>query len=66
VIRHVAAPFAGMTQTGSTGLISAAVARHPMPCRFIMGISVRFHKPVVRFRDARDGAGTGHKPRRRR
>jgi len=29
-----AAPFAGMTQTGSTGLISAALlARHPMPMR---------------------------------
>ncbi len=27
--RHVAAPFAGMTQTGSMGLISAAIPRHP-------------------------------------
>jgi hypothetical protein len=30
-IRHPAAPFAGMTQTGSLGLISAASPRHPRP-----------------------------------
>ena len=30
-VRHPAAPFAGMTQTGSLGLISAASPRHPRP-----------------------------------
>ena len=30
-VRHPAAPFAGMTQTGSMGLISAASPRHPRP-----------------------------------
>src|SRR5262245_11117782 len=28
---HPAAPYAGMTQTGSMGLISAATSRHPRP-----------------------------------
>jgi hypothetical protein len=30
-VGQVAPPFAGMTQTGSMGLISAASARHPRP-----------------------------------
>src|SRR4029450_2157743 len=30
-VRQAAAPFAGMTQTGSMGMISAAAARHPRP-----------------------------------
>ena len=30
-VRQPAAPFAGMTQTGSMGLISAALPRHPKP-----------------------------------
>ena len=47
-IAHQAAPFAGMTQTGSMGLISAAISRHPKPYRFIMGILVRFYKCAVK------------------
>jgi hypothetical protein len=30
---HPAAPYAGMTQTGSMGLISAAISRHLRPLR---------------------------------
>jgi hypothetical protein len=30
----IAAPYAGMTQTGSTGVLSAALPRHPWPCLY--------------------------------
>ena len=38
-LRHSAAPFAGMTQTGSVGLISAASPRHPRPLDSISAFS---------------------------
>src|SRR5262245_31765654 len=42
-----AAPFAGMTQTGSMGLISAASPRHPKPySALMMGILQAMHKPA--------------------
>ena len=44
--RQSAAPFAGMTQTGSVGLISAALSRHPRPSRIMMGSATPFHKTV--------------------
>jgi len=45
-LRHQAAPFAGMTQTGSMGLISAAPFARGTPGRNsqIMGDSAPFHK----------------------
>ena len=44
-VRHPAAPFAGMTQTGSMGVISAASLRHPRPS-LMMGISGPWHKSI--------------------
>jgi len=60
-IRHDAAPFAGMTQTGSTGLISAAnTPRHPGPSVRMMGICAPFYKRItgeqVRCREAKGQA----------
>src|SRR5262249_19938973 len=43
-VRQPAAPFAGMTQTGSMGVISAAWARHPRPSKLMMGILAPLHK----------------------
>ena len=37
-VRQSAAPYAGMTQTGSMGVLSAAVPRHPRPYPLMMGI----------------------------
>ena len=34
------------------GVISAAIARHPRPYALMMGVLVRFHKCLVRFRNA--------------
>src|SRR5215813_3598752 len=46
LVRQPAAPFAGMTQTGSMGMISAASARHPRPSNLMMGILARLHKAM--------------------
>jgi len=35
-----------MTQTGSMGLISAALPRHPKPFNRMMGILAPLHKPT--------------------
>ena len=43
-VRQEAAPFAGMTQTGSMGVLSAAVPRHPKPNDVILGIFSPFLK----------------------
>ena len=47
-VRQPAAPFAGMTQTGSLGLISAALPRHPRPSTPMMGIPDPLYKAVAR------------------
>src|SRR5262249_3056689 len=62
LVRQPAAPFAGMTQTGSMGVISAASARHPRPSNLMMGIPARLHKAIrgiVRCRSRREVLNTG-------
>src|SRR5262249_42103370 len=57
--RQPAAPFAGMTQTGSMGMISAASARHPRPSNLMMGILARLHKAM----GGAPGGGGGVEPK---
>ncbi len=63
VVALNAAPFAGMTQTGSTGLISAAVSAAPHADAVIMGA---FTALPQESGPPADGAGTARRPARPR
>ena len=57
-VRQPAAPFAGMTQTGSMGMISAASARHPRPSNLMMGILAVLHKAMCGAPQCRGSVGS--------